>query len=92
MRSLILYLVPTGRGIDRGHTIVTDHGERIATIEGITPDMLAAHTLAERTTRASVKLVAPIETVSRYGGVPLVRVTEDHDDTILTRLIRMIHG
>jgi hypothetical protein len=87
-RRLTLYMVPAGRG----HAIVTDHGESVATVDSITPDMLAAHTLAESMTKAMVKLVAPLDTVTRCTGVVLVRVTEDHDDQILSRLIRMFHG
>jgi hypothetical protein len=87
--NLTLYMVPAGHG---RHSIVTDHGEFVIGLNTITPDMLGAHALAERITGAEVKLVAPIETVARITGVPLVRVTEDHDDPILTRLIKLIHG
>jgi hypothetical protein len=87
-RRLTLYMVPNGDG----QAIVTDHGEFVIGLNISAPDLLGAHALAERTTGAAVKLVTPINTVSRYGTVPLVRTTEDHDDPILARLIRMIHG
>jgi pyridoxal/pyridoxine/pyridoxamine kinase len=87
-RLLTLYMVPAGNG----QRIVTDHGETVASIDSITPNLLEAHALVERQTGATVKLIAPIETVTRYTGVVMTRVTEDHDDPILTRLIRMIHG
>ncbi len=87
-RFLTLYMVPAGNG----QRIVTDHGEPVASIDSIAPNILEAHALAERETGATVKLIAPIETVTRYTGVVMKRVTEDHDDPILARLIRMIHG
>jgi len=87
-RRLTLYMVPAGNG----HSIVTDHGFQVAAVAGDKPDLLRAHAIAETRTGAMVKLVAPIETVTRCTGVVLVRVTEDHDDPLLARLIRMIHG
>jgi hypothetical protein len=85
---LTLYMVPAGNG----QRIVTDHGETVVNIDSIAPNILEAHELAERRTGAVVKLIAPIETVTRYTGSVMKRVTEDHDDPILTRLIRLIHG
>jgi hypothetical protein len=87
-RQLTLYMVPAGNG----SRIVTDHGETVASIDSIAPNILEAHELVERRTGAVVKLIAPIETVTRYTGIVMKRVTEDHDDTILNRLIHMIHG
>jgi hypothetical protein len=87
-RQLTLYMVPAGNG----QRIVTDHGETVVSIDSIAPNILEAHELAERRTGAVVKLIAPIETVTRYTGLVMTRVTEDHDDTILARLIHMIHG
>jgi len=87
-RRLTLYMVPVGHG----QRIVTDHGETVVNIDSIAPNILEAHELAERRTGSMVKLIAPIETVTRYTGIVMTRVTEDHDDPLLTRLIRMIHG
>jgi hypothetical protein len=87
-RQLTLYMVPAGNG----SRIVTDHGETVVSIDSIAPNILEAHALAERQTGAIVKLIAPIETVTRYTTVVMKRVTEDHDDPILERLIKLIHG
>jgi hypothetical protein len=86
-RSLTLYMIPDGDN----QSIVTDHGFEVATVNGRQPSIRAAHELAERRTGAMVKLVAPIETAARSTGIVMVRATEDHDDPILSRLIRMIH-
>jgi len=87
-RFLTLYMVPAGNG----QRIVTDHGETVANIDSIAPNMLEAHALVERQTGAIVKLIAPIETVTRYTSVVMKRTTEDHDDPMLARLIKLIHG
>lgn len=86
-RSVTLYMVKR----DREHAIVTDIGHVVASVDASTP-IMEAHALCESITRCMVKLVTPTQTVVRATGIVMTRGTDDHDDPILDRLIRMIRG